>query len=116
VRDFLTLFSLLQLFSRIITTPHILTQVTDLADTLNRQHGLRFFASLQRRIQAFTEECAASRDVCQTRCFVKFGLADASLTELGKRNYLILTDDFPLYGYLMKSRLPALNFNHLRAV
>lgn len=44
----------------------------------------------------------------------KFGLIDASIYSLSRKSILILTDDFPLYSYLVHNKLPAINFNHIR--
>ena len=114
--DFALLFRLLGSFRRVLTTPHVLTEVTDLAETFNRQRGFGFFRRLQSEIRAFAEHCLASKDVSSTHCFLEFGLADATLKELARQDRLILTDELPLYLHLARERLPVINFTHLRTI
>ena len=44
------------------------------------------------------------------------GLAElgSGIAELVKGNYLVLTDDLSLFGYLQNRGIDAINFNHLR--
>jgi uncharacterized protein YaiI (UPF0178 family) len=46
--------------------------------------------------------------------FPKFGLTDASIFELSNQGLLVLTDDFPFYGYLISQGKHVINFNHIR--
>jgi hypothetical protein len=113
-QDFFCLLRFLQEFSHIITTPHILTEVTDLSGNLNKDPDYLFFEGLRDQIGTFTEQTDSSQNVCQTDGFIKFGLADAYVSELARSGELVLTDDFPLYHYLSSQGLPTINFNHLR--
>jgi rRNA-processing protein FCF1 len=115
--DFRMLTDYMARFRRVITTPHVVTEVTDLLDTLNRSRNFRLFATLRQVLLKFEEIHQPSAQIAarQPMRFDKFGLADSALVELASQNYLVMTDDLPLFGYLESLGLPVINFNHLRS-
>lgn len=114
--DFLLLLTFGSHFKSFVTTPHILTEVTDLLESFNRAHHNRIFPLLRRFIAQVSEKYQSSEAIVreQPSRFDKFGLADAMTVDVASQNYLVLTDDLDLYGYLQNQNLPAYNFNHLR--
>ena len=52
----------------------------------------------------------------QNPTFERFGLGDASIAAVCKRNVLVLTADLQLQVALELLGLDALNFNHVRAL
>lgn len=94
-----------------ITTPHILTEVSDFID--NRQN-------LQSALKGYIEITQAifldSLELSKKDTFLKFGLADTSVTYSAKDNYLIFTDDRPLYGFLVNSQVDAVNLDQVRNI
>lgn len=115
-QSFESLVSALNNFTTIATTPHVLTEVTDLLDTFNQQYDNVFFVLLEKLLGTIEEKIEPSIKLIQDnpQCFYKFGLCDLALAALAQDNYLVLTDDFKLYGYLASQSLPAINFNHIR--
>ncbi len=107
--DFYLLLRFIGFFKRIVVTPHILTEVTNLAEN-------KTFPTLSKIIKALEESLINSNTLIETAptCFQKFGLSDTAIQYLAQQNYFILTDDFPLYGYLSSKGFSVANFNHLR--
>ena len=114
VEDYATLISILGLFDRIATTPHILTEVSNLSGQLGEPARSEYFKKFSSDITLLEEENVASRDVAQTQEFVKFGLTDTGIIHLTKGKYLVLTDDFRLSQYLQSAGVDVVNFNHIR--
>ena len=114
--DYELLTNFLKLFdNRVVTTPHILTEVSNLAGQLGSQkQKQRFFSHFAKGISQLIEHCESSENLAQIGSFVKFGLTDTAIINLVKGQYLVLTDDFRLSNYLGKQDVDVINFNHLR--
>lgn len=111
--DFAFVADFLRLFSKTIVTPHILTEVSDFLgnNRVELQALLKIFIEKQAE-----EKFSESRKVVITPGFVKFGLADTATIYIAKDNYLIFTDDNPLYGFLVNSNIDAVNLDQLRMI
>jgi hypothetical protein len=114
--DFERLNHLVALFSRVVTTPHILTEVSNHCDKLKGRHRSMYGKSVVPLIKHLNEERIASSTLCECDGFVDFGLTDTAISEVSRGKYLVLTADFPLYGHLKKRRVDVINYNHLRYV
>jgi rRNA-processing protein FCF1 len=112
--DYRLLELLLRQFSRILTTPNILTEVSNLSRHEGEPTRSRFFTLLQSRTSSLNEEYIPSNEASQADSFVRFGLADACIHLLAQRELMVLTGDLPLYNYLQSVGIDAVNFNHLR--
>ena len=113
--DFGYLLEFLERFDRLLTTPNLLTELTNLTEGFNEQTKQGFFKSLSQQMQLFNEYYFESSTLSKTSIFQKFGLADTTLSELGKQKYLILTDDLRLTHFLNTQKIDCLNFNHIRS-
>ena len=102
----------LGVFSVIKTTTHVLTEVSNLANSLPQWKKRSWATHFASKIQVIGEEWIAAAAL-QTSPALAFGLTDAVLVELSK-TYVIVTADFPLSNLLESLRLPVINFNHLR--
>lgn len=114
--DFETLASLLGGFERIVTTPHILTETSNLLGQLSGRVRAECFEWLARSIPAMRETHVAGADLAQREPFVKLGITDVSVIEVAAAPYLVLTDDFRLYDFLAGRDADVLNFNNLRSL
>jgi rRNA-processing protein FCF1 len=113
--DFDQLAGLLRAFTKIVTTPHILTEVSNLANALPdylKRDWSRHFAE---RTRAFLEVFRGSKALMQGPVFLAFGLADAAIHALASET-LILTEDYRLSGFLRSRGLPVLNFRDFVAL
>ncbi len=113
VEDFRLLEALIDQFQQIVTSPHVLTEVSNLATIEQpelRRLRSNFFEIVQRTQEVYEE----SRSVFADDAFPKLGLTDAAIRRIAARPVLVLTDDLPLYHYLSTAGLDAINFNHIR--
>lgn len=94
-------------------TPNILSEITNLTDSINSEPNFSFFQHIKKALGVFTEDSVSSEEIMKLKSFLKFGLTDAVNCKLSDE-YLVLTDDLRLYSYLANQELPAINFNHIR--
>lgn len=111
--DFDLLRSFLAQFSRIVTTPNILTEVSNLSNAIPGPLRSAYFASFADRVTLLDEQHVQTVTALQSR-WAKFGLTDAAIATIAKNRYLVLTDDFRLAQALQSDGVDTLNFNHLR--
>jgi hypothetical protein len=112
--DFSLLQKIVTAFSKVVTTPHILTETTNYICELHgelRQSALRIIAET---IQSFKERQSESKKLVLTDFFIRFGLTDSAVLDLPPKKYLVLSVDAPLVIALQKKGIDAINFNHLR--
>ena len=114
VEDFDTLVRMLSWFKNILTTPNILTEVSNLSNSLPSNLKRDYFAEFARNIALLKEEYVPSPEAATRSEFVRFGLTDAAIAHLAETKCLIVTVDFPLSQYLTSLGLDAFNFNQIR--
>jgi hypothetical protein len=112
--DFDLLKTLLGYFRGILVTPHILAEVNSLMGQMPDPHLGACRKEFLRCIDAADESHSPSSDAAHLECFAKFGLTDSTICQLSA-NHAVLTDDFPLAGFLAKRGADVINFNHLRS-
>lgn len=101
-------------FSKLVTTPHVLAEVSNLTGHLTGRHpdGVRHVMATS--ISSMLEQWRHAAELTADPAFFKFGLADAAIAHLVPDRYLVLTDDLPLASYLHNQGVDAINFNHIR--
>lgn len=107
-QDFQIVEKTIDFFDNKITTPHILTEVSNLIDRVEIQDAFRSY------VEIVVEQFIESSRVITNEMFSKFGLTDAAILELSKDSYLVLTDDGPLLGLLENKGVDAISLNMLR--
>lgn len=98
-----------------VSTPHVLSELSNLA-----RQG--FFGEHARQIRAVMKSICIVADerFVPARCLLRddqaswLGLADMGILEAASRGCTVVTDDLPLYNQLRSRGLQALNFTHLR--
>lgn len=114
IEHFNILNSLLADFRKVVTTPHILTEVCDLlgkfSSPIKEDVLLKSLAPCMDRME---EKYIESSELGKTPSFRTLGLADSSIVNNAKGKYLVLTEDLPLYDHLKKNKIAAVNFAHL---
>lgn len=103
-------------FQNWVTTPHILTEVSNHAEKVKGlDHGkfIQQFISLIDKLDEYSE---TSKLLSKTDAFARFGLTDTAISHLVDEKFLVLTVDFPLAGYLQKKGVNVINFNHVRQI
>jgi hypothetical protein len=107
------LVSLLLRFSAVVTTPHVLTEVSNLAGgSLHGQTKLAWFTYFAREIPKLDEIFLEGNVLAQDAAFATFGITDVALKAISE-DTLLLTEDRRLAGYLITNELPALHFGDL---
>jgi hypothetical protein len=114
VEDFDTLLRMLGWFKNLLTTPNILTEVSNLSNSLPSNLKASYFAEFARNLELLKEEYVPSPQAVARNEFVPFGLTDAAIARLAETRCLIVTVDFPLSQYLTSLGLDAFNFNQIR--
>ncbi len=112
--DCYTLKQLLEHFKTIITTPNILTEVSNLSGHIAK--GLRedYFRVFAQGIQSLDERYCASQTLAEMHEILWLGLTDAGIVHLAQTHPLIITDDLVLHNYLARQGFDVLNFNNIR--
>ena len=100
-------------FRQVVTTPNILTEVSNLSSAISENYIGAYFRSFATTVALLEEEYVPSSRAMQNQ-FAKFGLTDAAIAEIAAKKYLVLTDDFRLSQSLQAAGIDALNFNHVR--
>src|SRR5205823_5758694 len=114
IADFDLLIALIaHLGPRLLTTPHLLSQVSDLTD-LKGPELFQARALLKRLIENADEHFDAAKGLVAHTMFQRLGLADAGIAATQSTGVLILTVDLDLYLALQERGIESLNFHHLR--
>ncbi len=113
VDDFELLSTFVLSFSTVVTTPHVLTEVSNLANSLGSPIKEHWFRRFREALQLFDEQQVVSRELSSKDEFLAFGLTDAALCTLCGE-VLLITEDGVLYRYLRSKNLPVINFSDIR--
>lgn len=113
IEDFDLLERLISWFGGIVTTPHVLSQTSDLAVPADKElKAIR--ARFRSVIEDMTEQFDEGRVLVTDASFDRLGLADAAIAAVCQSGRLVLTDDLDLQVTLASRGADALNFNHIR--
>lgn len=111
--DYGILTRLIRLFRRAVTTPHVLTEVSNLAGDLPGSKRTECFIAFAKSLENLEELSVPSLEAARRQEFRFLGLTDSGLAEVCRR-FLVVSDDARMIAILNRSGLDALNFNHLR--
>ena len=114
VDDFECLKDFVGQFKQVVTTPSILTEVSNLLGHLPDKLACSFNEQFADDIKALHEHYTPSRELGGEEYFPRFGLTDTAILRAAGRDCLVLTDDFRLAQYLGSRNIDVINFNHLR--
>lgn len=113
IDDYLILENIISHFDILITTPNILTEVSNLANQLHSHWKTLFAEVFKEQVHLLTEHYLRSQTACNQDHFSRLGLTDSVILELARKQSLVLTVDFTLYTHLLSSGFDTINFNHL---
>ena len=114
VEEFELLARLLALFRVLVTTPNILTEVSNLAGQLPDRVQPSYFQTFRDQLVVLDEQYVSSASACRTRFFERFGLTDSVIAEAARNGLLVLTADLALALLLEQLGIDLINFNHIR--
>lgn len=101
-------------FRRMLTTPNVLTEVSNLVGQLGEPLRRRALVALGILAGQFEERFRASRELVLEPSFPRLGLTDSSVIFAAEAEVTVLTD-LDLYVRLSSSGVTSINFNHLRS-
>ena len=113
--DYDTLAIVLKQFGKIVTTPNIVTEVSNLSGALQGNTRAAYYNSFALRLAVLNEKYVQSTEAVSTPVFRALGITASGISLIAKQGLLVLTDDFTLYQYMSGSGIDALNFNHVRS-
>lgn len=102
-------------YDGLLTTPNVLTEVSNLAGYLAEPLRTQAFATLAALTAETVEEYLPSLEVVQHPHFTSLGLADVTVLLASQRKATVLTDDFELYARLSAEDVTVVNFHHVRS-
>lgn len=109
IDDFDTLSRLMDWFGKLITTPHVLSQVSDLAAVQGKE-----LAKIRKRfgllVDAMDEHYEPSRSLVADPLFARLGLADVAIGQVCSKGILVLTSDLDLHLALSAPRSRRVKF------
>jgi hypothetical protein len=110
--DFDILAGLMTAFRAMVTTPHVLTEVSNLANSLPEHLKPSWSEHFALQTASLTELFEPAVEVMLQESFLAFGLTDAAI-HCASIDTLILTEDFRLSGFLISRGVAVLNFKEL---
>lgn len=115
IEDYEVLARLAGVLGRLFTTPHVLSQVSDLTD-MSDQHLARARALFSTAVEQMEEFYTPSKDLVRHDLFDRLGLTDAAIATVCSKGILVVTADLDLHIALQNRGADSLNFNHVRAM
>jgi rRNA-processing protein FCF1 len=112
--DHALLLDFLGRFRRLVTTPHILTEVSNLAGQMADRTRAGIFETLSAGMVLLDEQHDPAAKLASDPSFRRFGITDSAVLHRARGRYLVLTDDFRLSQYLQSEGVDVFNFHHLR--
>jgi hypothetical protein len=113
--DYDTLATVLKQFGKIITTPNIITEVSNLSGVLQDKTKAAYYSSFALSLTLLDEKYVQSTEIARAPGFCMFGITDSAISLIAKRGILVMTDDLSLYQFMLGYGIDALNFNHVRS-
>ena len=116
VEDYDLLVRVLDCFEKIVTTPCILAEVSNLSGAIKDPAKTELFQRFAQAIDVLDEQYVRSETAASHASFPRLGLTDAGIICLSREKYVVLTADLDLYISLQKEGIDAINFRHLPRV
>lgn len=95
-------------------TPNTLTETSNLAGYVAEPARSQIYTKLRDVIGSIEERYRASRDASAAQEFLRLGLTDSALLELGGDETVLVTADLGLYLAAASRGQKVINFNHER--
>lgn len=113
-KDYQLLLNVIDQFEKLITTPHILAEVSNLTNGLYGRKLQDFYSTLKESLSTIIELHSPALDISRDYELSPYGLTDVGIIALAKDNYLVLTDDLRVAGFAHQHCVDVVNFNHIR--
>lgn len=117
--DFMFINDIVLKYNPIITTPHILAEISNLnRNKNNKEDNIRkkIFKILFRLIKGdmIEEQFISIENILNDQRIFALGIADVGIKILAKKsNFAVITSDKKHYNYLNEKKIPCVNYNHV---
>jgi hypothetical protein len=102
--------------SAVAVTPNALSEASNLWRQINEPAKIQIATVFRELINRMNEIYIASAAASSRSEFLRIGLSDSALLEIGKQDIVILSVDHDLYMAALAAGYDAVNFNHHRAI
>lgn len=113
--DFDTLIDEIERYRRIVVTPNVVTETSNLLKQTNETTAHRLLERLRQLLSSLSERFVTSIEAAAAPSFARLGIADAATLHKPPAGSVLLTDDLPLYLEASRLGRTAVNFTHLQA-
>lgn len=113
--DFVLLKILIEQNPKIVTTPHVFAECSNLIRQIDSITAAALLNSLQILVEKIIKVYTPSSELTHQPHFLRLGLTDCGLLDIMQDQFLLLTTDLDLYLAASASGADVQNFNHLRA-
>lgn len=112
--DFDLLDTFLGRFQRIVTTPNIMTEASNLATNRRKDVGMQLHQLLRDRLlEVLHERYIATRRAAMVPECDRLGISDAATSILAQSKHLVLTNDFDLSVHLHSRKVDCINYTQI---
>lgn len=115
VDDYHLLLETVDTYDALVVTPHVLTETSNLLGQLADPLRTTCRRTLAAMVPQWQEHQAAASALVQEEVYLRLGLTDSAVVQLGRTNVTVLTDDLDLYLATATAGRNPINFTHLRA-
>lgn len=113
--DFDVLLAFLKEFDVLVTTPHILAEVSNsIVGELTDPAKDLCLGLIQKTIPTFQEHHVPAKNLLAEEQFRTYGVADIGILRTAAGRYLVLTDDYSLSSYLNKIGIDTLSLPEIK--
>jgi hypothetical protein len=110
--DFRLLLQIGNRFDHIVTTPNVITEVSNLVGRLDARFRHTAYQLMRDRfVQVFEETYVSSEDAMKDKAFEKLGLTDASISVMASRGILVMTNDLDLSILLASLEIDCIHYD-----
>ena len=113
--DFDVLLAFLKNFRAVVTTPHILAEISNsITGGLTDPARDLCLGLMQETVPFFQEHYIPAKDLIREDQFRIYGVADMGILRTATEQYLVLTDDYRLSGYLNQIGIDTLSLPEIK--
>lgn len=112
--DYQLLLKVIDQFEKLVSTPHILAEVSNLTNGLYGSKLHDFYETLTHSLSTIIETHIPAVAISRDYELSPYGLTDVGIVAAAKDNYLVLTDDLRVAGFAHQHCVDVVNFNHIR--
>ncbi|MSO88540.1 MAG: hypothetical protein EXQ89_00945 [Rhodospirillaceae bacterium] len=114
MEDFTLLRNLISVSAGVIVTPNVLSEASNLSSQIKDPEKTHIAMAFRKWTENITEIYVQNTDASSRKEFLRIGLSDCSLLEVGNQNIAILSDDLGLCLAAQHAGYESINFTHQR--